>query len=133
LVSDLFEDFIDSQTRRPISKENKAILYKKQRGKCNYCGRKLGMAYFQHDHKTPLSRGGTDRISNLQLLCGPCNTRKGDMTDGECRRRYKLTPTRKAKGPPDKVIRQQYFEEISKSVAATRAKQRRQDEDDWFF
>jgi len=32
------------------------------------------------DHKTPLSRGGTDESSNLQLLCRACNLSKNNQT-----------------------------------------------------
>ena len=32
------------------------------------------------DHVTPLSRGGTDDFSNLQLLCKACNRLKGTGT-----------------------------------------------------
>lgn len=35
------------------------------------------------DHKFPLSRGGTDDISNLHFLCRPCNSSKGDKTLAE--------------------------------------------------
>ena len=91
------------------------------------------MAYFHVDHKTPVARAGSNRISNLQLICGPCNTRKGALTDSEFRRRYKLTPSRKVKEPPQKVIPQKYFEEISKTIATRKVKQRRKREDDWFW
>ena len=29
------------------------------------------------DHVVPQSRGGSDHIDNLQLLCGACNSMKG--------------------------------------------------------
>ena len=30
------------------------------------------------DHVVPRSRGGTDHLENLQLLCAACNSIKGD-------------------------------------------------------
>ena len=34
--------------------------------------------HFEVDHMIPQSRGGTDHIDNLQLLCGFCNRTKGN-------------------------------------------------------
>lgn len=56
-------------------------LHKDQRGKC-LCGGALGTVYHV-DHKTLLSRGGSNWPSNLQLLCGPCNLSKGAKTQEE--------------------------------------------------
>ena len=33
------------------------------------------------DHIVPLSRGGTHRLSNLQLLCEECNSAKSNHSD----------------------------------------------------
>lgn len=51
-------------------------LKKMQRNKCACCSGKL--IEFHIDHRTPLSRGGTNDPTNLQLLCPPCNLRKHD-------------------------------------------------------
>lgn len=50
-------------------------LLKLQRGKCVYCNVSLKTGYHA-DHIVALSRGGTNWISNIQLLCPPCNFSK---------------------------------------------------------
>lgn len=63
-------------------------LFTAQRGRCFYCGRIHRIRYLEIDHKHPVSRGGGNEFGNLQLLCTPCNMRKGIQTDEEFRRRY---------------------------------------------
>jgi hypothetical protein len=41
---------------------------------CRRCGTVENVSI---DHVTPLSRGGTDDLDNLQLLCRSCNRKKG--------------------------------------------------------
>lgn len=53
-----------------------------QDARCMYCGVMLYKKY-HIDHKTPISRGGTNDLENLQLLCPTCNLRKHTMTDEE--------------------------------------------------
>jgi 5-methylcytosine-specific restriction endonuclease McrA len=45
--------------------------------RCLKCGEKKPLSA---DHIIPVSRGGTNDISNLQPLCRPCNTSKGAKT-----------------------------------------------------
>ena len=64
--------------RRYNHPENKQILYGKQCGFCAGCGEHFQMRHLEIDHIQPRSRGGTDHMDNLQLLCGSCNRIKGD-------------------------------------------------------
>lgn len=52
-----------------------ADLMQKQKCKCANCKASLKDGYHA-DHIHPLSRGGSNWISNIQLLCPPCNMRK---------------------------------------------------------
>jgi 5-methylcytosine-specific restriction endonuclease McrA len=55
--------------------EVREYLLDKWRRTCAYCGAKE--VPLQIEHTQPRAHGGTDRISNLTLACGPCNTLKG--------------------------------------------------------
>ena len=48
---------------------------------CVYC-HKTGVP-LQVEHIVPTARGGSDRVSNLTLACGPCNQQKGTQTAAE--------------------------------------------------
>ena len=62
------------------SKNIKLRLYGKQKGYCNGCGHHFEFRHFHKDHVVPLSRGGQDTNSSLQLLCGHCNSAKGSQS-----------------------------------------------------
>lgn len=57
------------------------LLRKEQNDKCHYCGKKL--KEWHQEHKVPLSRGGTDDITNMVISCPPCNWSKRDKTEEE--------------------------------------------------
>lgn len=58
-----------------------SYLLEKWGRKCAYCGAEN--VPFQIEHIIPKSRGGSNRVSNLALSCGPCNQTKGSMTAAE--------------------------------------------------
>jgi 5-methylcytosine-specific restriction endonuclease McrA len=44
---------------------------------CQYCG--VTDKPFEVDHIHPISKGGSDRVSNLTLPCHDCNQAKGNQ------------------------------------------------------
>ena len=85
-----------------------------------YCGERKLLKNLQIDHKHPVDRGGSNDRSNLQLLCGPCNQRKGIHTDEEFRARYRslLEPGigGRVPKPPSKMVSQNLFKAVTKEV-----------------
>jgi hypothetical protein len=63
---------------RVIPQDVKIAVTLRDQGKCVQCGATEDLNF---DHKIPWSRGGANTVSNIQLLCGPCNRRKGARED----------------------------------------------------
>ena len=59
-------------------RQNKHVLFGRQEGLCGGCKVMFPFRNFTIDHVVPQSRGGSDHLDNLQLLCGACNSLKGD-------------------------------------------------------
>lgn len=59
----------------PITADDVKSMLKAQRGRCWWCGTKVGEA-FDVDHVIPLSKGGPHTLDNLVIACQPCNRRK---------------------------------------------------------
>ena len=59
-------------------RKRKHELFGKQEGLCTGCGIMFPFRNFTIDHIVPQSRGGTDHLENLQLLCAACNSLKGN-------------------------------------------------------
>ena len=73
------------------SRENRVALYGEQEGDCAGCGLHFEMRNLEVDHIIATNKGGTDHISNLQLLCGNCNRVKGDRGMEYLRTRLQFT------------------------------------------
>ena len=50
---------------------------------CAFCSAKLQVSDSHLDHQTPLARGGTHDMENLQVLCRRCNSEKHAKTNAE--------------------------------------------------
>lgn len=61
--------------------EEFAALCEANGHRCFYCG--LARGEITVDHFVPLSRGGSNWITNIVPACRPCNSRKGAQTGDE--------------------------------------------------
>ena len=63
-----------------VTRNQRKRIFERDGFKCQSCG---SIEHLCIDHILPVSRGGTSDDDNLQALCLPCNTTKGNRLDGE--------------------------------------------------
>ena len=61
----------------PNYRTHRHTLYGRQEGVCVGCLIMFPFRNMTIDHVVPQSKGGSDHLDNLQLLCGACNSMKG--------------------------------------------------------
>jgi len=61
-------------------------VYERSGGKCGICGKDVLYDDCTIDHIIPLSRGGTNDISNLRCACSSCNKLKDNLMDQELKK-----------------------------------------------
>lgn len=59
--------------RRPWTRVERQIALRRAGHRCEDCGAEHEL---ELDHVVPWSRGGAHHLSNVRVLCGPCNRRK---------------------------------------------------------
>ena len=64
----------------PPYKTPRHTLYGRQEGLCAGCNHHFPFRNLTVDHITQRSKGGTDHLDNLQLLCSACNSSKGTIS-----------------------------------------------------
>lgn len=74
---ELFQIVVGGDVRDEWNAMRRAItpvIFERDEYRCAYCG---ATEYLTVDHVIPLSRGGTNNLSNLKTCCGHCNSSKG--------------------------------------------------------
>lgn len=65
---------IGERNTRTIPQDIKIAVAARDGGRCRQCGSAEDLHF---DHVIAWSKGGANTVQNIQLLCGPCNRRKG--------------------------------------------------------
>jgi hypothetical protein len=81
-LAGLFSQDGELKRVRPPMWARRAVFYR-DRGRCAACGTDLSglidtLNVGAYDHMMPLARGGLNDVTNLQLLCESCNSKKSD-------------------------------------------------------
>lgn len=59
-----------------IDRVSRYMLYKRDKGKCAYCGKEISQHEATVDHVIPKARGGEHVWENVVLACKKCNCKK---------------------------------------------------------
>jgi len=71
------------KSREHIPSEVQIKVWKRDNGKCVLCGSTENLHF---DHIIPVSKGGSNSVDNIQILCSKCNLKKSDKIGGKMRR-----------------------------------------------
>ena len=75
-----------------VDKVSRYMLYKRDGGKCAYCGKPLSREEATIDHIIPKKLGGKTNWENCVISCKKCNSRKDDKTLEEAGMTLRVTP-----------------------------------------
>lgn len=96
---------------------SRANVYARDRGECQYCGKKLARPDSTYDHVVPRRLGGRTTWDNIVIACLPCNQAKGGRTPEQAGMTLRSIPVRPGARPaalrlrPEEVPKtwRQYF------------------------
>lgn len=73
-------DTLAERKRRPWTRVERRIALRRAGYRCEDCGSPDDL---ELDHVIPFSKGGPCDLSNVRVLCSPCNKRKSDTPPEE--------------------------------------------------
>ncbi len=79
-----------SNPRIFIPKEVRRYVFLRDNYQCKSCGKTANETELTIDHIIPLSKGGSNDISNLQTLCSECNQKKKADFDPRFKRHFTI-------------------------------------------
>ena len=78
-LQDKEKNKVNKINKSPISPKLRFDVFRRDKFVCQYCGACGPNVELEVDHVIPVSRGGTDDMSNLKTACFNCNRGKGDI------------------------------------------------------
>jgi 5-methylcytosine-specific restriction endonuclease McrA len=88
----------DRLPRAPV-KFTRRNIYARDRGRCQYCGRRFPTSELSLDHIVPRSRGGEANWTNIVCCCVACNVRKGGRLPIEAWMKLVAEPAKPKRSP----------------------------------
>lgn len=59
--------------RAEFSRKTRVLAFERSKGRCESCGALLKVGEGEFDHILPAALGGSNDLSNCQVLCVPCH------------------------------------------------------------
>lgn len=115
-----------TEKRRQIDKNTRDAVWikymgNKAEGKCYCCKiRTIHITDFQVGHNKAVARGGSDNISNLRPICGPCNRGMGTMSIEKYREKYFTNKSSMSKKEPRTSEKKVTKRDLLKNLATSK-------------
>ena len=92
--------FLRPIPRKRAIKFSRQNVYARDRGRCQYCPRRVAQDEWTYDHVVPRTQGGRTVWENVVVSCVACNQRKGGRTPAQAGMMLRTLPV-KPKRLPD--------------------------------
>ena len=83
----------------PAIKFSRQNVWARDKGRCQYCGKKTPRHEATYDHVVPRAQRGPTRWENVVIACVRCNQKKGNRTPEQARMRLLSVPVKPSSLP----------------------------------